>query len=74
MPRRAYIADLQTLVQQTGIDGVSNVRQGQDDDEFRFCLSLDDGTDVDISALVLPSRFTQTKLPIILCLLNSTNF
>ena len=58
MPRRAYIADLQKLANESKVDGVSNVRQGQDDDEFRFSMALEDGTEVDISALVLPSRFT----------------
>jgi hypothetical protein len=56
MPRRAYIADLLKLRGDPEIVGVSRVRHGDDDDEFRFNLSLDDGSIVDISAMVMPSE------------------
>jgi hypothetical protein len=65
MPRRAYIEHLNALKSSSNIDGVTNVRRGDDDGEFRFQVRLiDQDTFVDITALILPCKSTNdfTKL------------
>ena len=53
MPRRAYIADLQRLGGDSGVAGVSNVRAGDDDGEFRFTISPSgESASYEISALI----------------------
>jgi ubiquitin-conjugating enzyme E2 Q len=53
MPRRAYIADLQRLGAASGVDGISNVRAGDDDGEFRFIIALaSEDASYEISALI----------------------
>ena len=65
MPRRAYIDHLNGLKSGPSIDGVTNVRRGDDDGEFRFLVHLaDNETPVDITALVLPCRSTKTNVHI----------
>jgi ubiquitin-conjugating enzyme E2 Q len=59
MPRKAYIADLKELTKDSSIPGVSKVRPGDDDGEFKFGLTLEDGGSVDISALILPSKYSK---------------
>jgi ubiquitin-conjugating enzyme E2 Q len=53
MPRRAYIADLQQLSNGSTVEGISNVRPGDDDGEFRFKISPPgEGASYEISALI----------------------
>ena len=59
MPRSEYIEHLNALKSSPNIDGVSNVRRGDDDGEFRFQVRLVDGESlVDITGLILPCKFT----------------
>ncbi|KAF2734289.1 hypothetical protein EJ04DRAFT_249130 [Polyplosphaeria fusca] len=51
MPRRAFIADLQKVIECVSIAGISDVEQGGDDGEFTFqCVA--DATSFQISALI----------------------
>jgi hypothetical protein len=55
MPRKAYIADLKRLSTDpsSAIDGISDVRSGDDDGEFRFKVTpLGTGQPYEISALI----------------------
>lgn len=53
MPRKAYIADLQRLTGDSGVENISNVRAGSDDGEFRFTISPEGANaSYDISALI----------------------
>jgi hypothetical protein len=63
MPRKAYIADLKQLSSSTAndIDGVSDIRSGDDDGEFRFKVA-GEGSQYEISALI-PGRQYIHKLP-----------
>lgn len=55
MPRKAYIADLKRLSTDpaSAIDGISDVRSGDDDGEFRFKVTSSGASQpYDISALI----------------------
>ena len=55
MPRKAYIADLKQLSTEPScaVDGISDVRSGDDDGEFRFKVTLSGtGQPCEISALI----------------------
>ena len=59
MPRKAYIDHLNALKSGPNIDGVSNVRRGDDHEEFRFQVRLgDEEILVDITGLILPCKST----------------
>jgi hypothetical protein len=58
MPRKLYIQHLESLKATCDIHGVSNVRRGDDDEEFRFQVQLDDNTtNVEITALIVPCKY-----------------
>jgi len=53
MPRKAYIADLKQLSSNSGVEGISHVRPGEDDGEFRFKVApVANGPPYEISALI----------------------
>jgi hypothetical protein len=58
MPRKVYIADLKQLSSSSAndIDGISNIRSGDDDGEIRFSVS-GDGSQYEISALIPGKRY-----------------
>jgi hypothetical protein len=67
MPRKAYIADLKRLSTDpaSAIDGISDVRSGDDDGEFRFKVTPSGtGQPYEISALIPGMNYT-IALPII---------
>ncbi|KAF2426512.1 hypothetical protein EJ08DRAFT_663262 [Tothia fuscella] len=52
MPRKAYIADLKALSPTSGVKGISSVRAGDDDGEFRFKVGDGSGGQYEISGLI----------------------
>jgi ubiquitin-conjugating enzyme E2 Q len=51
MPRKSFVADLQTAVEGVSIAGISDVATGNDDGEFTFtCVA--DGQKLKISVLI----------------------
>jgi ubiquitin-conjugating enzyme E2 Q len=60
MPRKAYIADLKQLTSAADIEGISNVRSGEDDGEFCFKVEDAIGSLWEISALIPGKKQVKT--------------
>jgi hypothetical protein len=66
MPRKLYIQHLNNLKATCDIKGVSNVHRGDDDEEFRFQVQLDDNViKVDITAIIVPCKFRYLQMDVI---------
>ncbi|KIW03903.1 uncharacterized protein PV09_04746 [Verruconis gallopava] len=53
MPRKAYLSDLQRLSKDSGIQGISSVRAGDEDGELRFSITpVGEKVSYEISALI----------------------
>lgn len=51
MPRRQFVADLQSAVAGVSVTGISDVKSGDDDGEFKFqCVA--NGTKLELSVLI----------------------
>ena len=53
MPRKAYLSDLQSVAEQTQLDGILNIRPGGESGQFLFDLQLQPhGPTYEITVLV----------------------